>query len=244
MNEAFRKDIVTHMSKIVYYPDPLDIFLNAPMCGDAISYYIIGKDTYDDKYINGTIVPCWKPRYGLDNTCINIVRRITGSQIINSSDNSVIPTKSYFTSANFGDVNEDIESKYSMRSSARCIKVPERVFKHTEDMDKYKVYIGHFITKNPVLHLVDPFIADVREDCLLGFGSKEKCESIISYYNCKLIWFLVFMTNCGNASKEAFINVPDPGKFDHEFTDEELYNKYKLTKEEIKIIESVIKERK
>lgn len=38
--------------------------------------------------------------------------------------------------------------------------------------------------------------------------------------------------------------VPDPGKFDHIFTDQELYEKYNLTPDEINLIESVIKERK
>jgi len=243
-NEQFRKNIVPYMNKIVYYSNPLDVFPDTPMCGDSISYYMIDKTEHNDKYINNELEEHWKTRYGLDNTCINIVKKIHGERIVESKDKSITPVKSYFTSRNFGDVSEDTSSRYYMRSSARCIKVPENVFKNTEDIDKYKVYIGHFITNNPVLHLVEPFVADVREDCLLGFGSKEKCESIISYYRCKLIWFLVFMTNCGNASKEAFVNVPDPGAFDHIFTDEELYNKYDLTPEEINIIESVIKERK
>ena len=243
-NEAFRKNIVPHMSKIVYYPNPLDVFPDTPMCGDAITYYTIGKTVHSDKYINNKLEEHWETRYGLDNTCINIVKKIHGRRIVESKDVSITPVKSYFTSRNFGDVSEDTSSRYYMRSSARCIKVPESAFNNKKDMDKHKVYIGHYITSNPVLHLVEPFVADVREDCLLGFGSKEKCESIISYYKCKLIWFLVFMTNCGNASKEAFINVPDPGAFDHIFTDEELYKKYNLTEEEISIIESVIKERK
>ena len=87
-------------------------------------------------------------------------------------------------------------------------------------------------------------MADVREDCLLGFGTKEFCESIKSYYQCRLIWYLVYMTNCGNASAEAFVNVPQPEAFDHIFTDQEIYEKYNLTEKEINIIESVIKERK
>ena len=52
------------------------------------------------------------------------------------------------------------------------------------------------------------------------------------------------MTNCGNASAEAFVNVPQPEAFDHIFTDQEIYEKYNLTEKEINIIESVIKERK
>lgn len=45
-------------------------------------------------------------------------------------------------------------------------------------------------------------------------------------------------------NKETWRFVPDPGAFDHIFTDEELYKKYNLTDDEIKLIESVIKERK
>lgn len=43
---------------------------------------------------------------------------------------------------------------------------------------------------------------------------------------------------------EAWRFVPDPGAFDHIFTDDELYKKYNLTQDEIDLIESVIKERK
>ena len=45
-------------------------------------------------------------------------------------------------------------------------------------------------------------------------------------------------------SNNAWRFVLAPEKFDHIFTDEELYTKYKLTPAEINIIESVIKERK
>ncbi len=38
--------------------------------------------------------------------------------------------------------------------------------------------------------------------------------------------------------------VPAPKAFDHIFTDQELYEEYNLTSEEINIIEPVIKERK
>ena len=48
----------------------------------------------------------------------------------------------------------------------------------------------------------------------------------------------------GVLNKEFWRFVPDPGSFDHIFTDKELYEKYNLTDEEIGIIESVIKERK
>lgn len=77
------------------------------------------------------------------------------------------------------------------------------------------------------------------------FDTESECKSFISYTETKLFKFLFCIGVCGTTlTKEFFRFIPDPGKFDHIFTDAELYKKYNLTDEEIKIIESVIKERK
>lgn len=62
----------------------------------------------------------------------------------------------------------------------------------------------------------------------------------------KFIRFIAFTKIDGQQPKfrELYNHIPDPGAFDHIFTDEELYKKYNLTDDEIKLIESVIKERK
>lgn len=77
------------------------------------------------------------------------------------------------------------------------------------------------------------------------FDTEDECKSFIQYMNTNLVKFLYFIGTCGSTlTKEFFRFVPDPGPFDHIFTDQELYTKYKLSEEEINIIESVIKERK
>lgn len=77
------------------------------------------------------------------------------------------------------------------------------------------------------------------------FNTEAEADSFISYTECKLIKFLHFIgVNATTETSEFWRFIPDPGKFDHIFTDEELYKKYNLTDEEINIIESVIKERK
>ena len=69
----------------------------------------------------------------------------------------------------------------------------------------------------------------------------------MSYINTRLVRYLINARL--SAYSNIFINevwkfVPDPVNFDHIFTDQELYQKYDLTPDEIEIIESVIKERK
>lgn len=80
---------------------------------------------------------------------------------------------------------------------------------------------------------------------LMCFDTENEVKSFISYFNTRFIRFLIICSIVGTTiSSELFRFVPDPGDFDHIFTDEELYKKYNLTDEEINIIESVIKERK
>lgn len=255
-NEAFRKNIVPRMSDIVFYPDARDVF-DIDMSG-GITYYLIEKNKASGTRIScggrSEILTNWAPEMGTDLDYIDIVEKIIMHRdlsgeldfrsITNAQDRRFIPVKSYFTSRNFGDVSEDISSKYFMWSSARCIRVPEYIFKNTADMDKFKVYCNHNINNKPHPHILEPNVAAVRESCLMGFGSRVECESIASYYSCRLIWYLAYGMKLGNICTEAFKWVPDPGNFDHIFTDKELYDKYNLTPEEIAIIESVIKERK
>jgi hypothetical protein len=84
------------------------------------------------------------------------------------------------------------------------------------------------------------------EKLIFSSDSSDECKSYISYMQTKFIRFIAFMLIDGQQPKMNIIYsfVPDPGAFDHIFTDEELYKKYNLTPEEINIIESVIKERK
>lgn len=82
---------------------------------------------------------------------------------------------------------------------------------------------------------------------IFSSDNRHVCASMQSWINTKFVRFLVYGRLCGMSpviSDATFAMVPDPGKFDHIFTDQELYKKYNLTDEEINIIESVIKERK
>lgn len=84
-----------------------------------------------------------------------------------------------------------------------------------------------------------------------------ECESFKSYINCKFTRFFVLIniSKVTVANDNTFRFVPSPmildergnrvsGKFDHIYTDEELYKTWNLPKKYIDVIEAVIKERK
>jgi hypothetical protein len=98
------------------------------------------------------------------------------------------------------------------------------------------------------------------------FDNLEECTSFRSYYSTRCVAFLFLFGACGSTlTKEFFRFVPDPNDWTCTYVDAphpnvvpdakgyyelagkrycSLYARYKLTDDDIKIIESVIKERK
>ena len=82
------------------------------------------------------------------------------------------------------------------------------------------------------------------------YDTKEECEYFVSWLNTKFTRFFVAINISkltGIICDDCFRFVPDPGPFDHIFTDDELYRKFGLRpahEDYIKVIESVIRERK
>ena len=82
------------------------------------------------------------------------------------------------------------------------------------------------------------------------FSSNDEqfCKHFVSWLNCRLTRFMVVITakQTGILNDYGFRFVPAPpsGKFDHIYTDEELYKAFNLPQKYIDVIEAVIKERK
>lgn len=88
-------------------------------------------------------------------------------------------------------------------------------------------------------------------DSMLVFSSdsREECENFISWLNCKFTRFFVAiniskLTGILTDDYFRFVPAPPSGKFDHIYTDEELYQAFNLPQKYIDVIETVIKERK
>ena len=213
------------MSKIVYYPDSRDVF-NIQLQG-GISYYLCTKQVEVNKQLN---VFCSINKQlesneteSCDGTIIfsSKVRRIldklnTGNKLLYQKD-------------------RNLDKKYVVAIT--------------------NVYVGGgFLSKGTgnTLMLIQPYKQTSKykknadTTLLISFDNEYQADSYIQYINTRLIRFLFFISCCGMHlnNEYSWRFVPDPGAFDHIFTDEELYKKYNLTDDEIKLIESVIKERK
>lgn len=85
--------------------------------------------------------------------------------------------------------------------------------------------------------------------CSFSSDNKFECESFVSWLNTKFTRFFVAINIskltviiCDNCFR--FVPAPPSGKFDHIYTDEELYKAFNLPQKYIDVIETVIKERK
>ena len=117
-------------------------------------------------------------------------------------------------------------------------------------IEKYKVYISaaygagedfpHQIIGKPILG--EPNSCCTETYLLIGpFVTKKETENVISYIKTRFFRFLVLLKkDTQHAAKSVYQLVPLQD-FSKPWTDEELYAKYNLSKEEINFIESMIR---
>jgi site-specific DNA-methyltransferase (adenine-specific) len=265
-NEAFRQNIVPHMSKIVYYPDTTEIFDIREVSG--ICYYLIDKQINNTALLkinihkqkllstNGMYINSSKKAL-VDKNTANILDKL---KLYNKIPNNMNFTRGWFlTEPDYGDNIKKEVAVYGGKGGKLVITgyKNKSEIKHLEQLDKYKICTNHMAgnveldNNGQTLGLTPMSILKPMEInfggyyCIKVFDTEDEALSFQSYFNTKFVRFLATIGKCGTALvKEFFRFVPDPGAFDHIFTDEELYKKYNLTPEEINIIESVIKERK
>lgn len=127
---------------------------------------------------------------------------------------------------------------------------PETILKNHDWINNHKVYIGEAYgmgKETPYKVLGTPFYGEPKSCCtqtylVIGpFVNKERCEYVISYIKTRFFRFMVLLTkNTQHAMRGVYKFVPQQ-KFDKPWTDEELYEKYGLTEEEIAYIEKMVR---
>ena len=248
----FRENILKHISKIntssskEIFEDIADI---------SISYFLIDKsNNFNDKVINGKLVKNFDVKQGLTPEVINIVRKVQSSTEYISiiSDNSIfVPTWGYFTSVGcisyidkYRTDNIDKNNSIYFCDSQSSIEVSKDIIKQDKlkSEDQFSLSCTGFLHNTFTGYIRDYKHYEQGGDCTLYVGTKKECLYAKSYFNCKLIRFLtvgVFGSSIKSSTK-WWVNVPSPIKYDHEFTDKELYDKYNLTSSEINYIDNVL----
>jgi len=241
-----RDKVENHISTVVFYPDCKDVF--DIMQADGISYYLIDKNnTYDE---------------------CRIVNKLKANQIVNSEvKRSLVNSPTLF---NIGDeiikhlgayerfvFDFDLDKRYRVLTNNHAPGGALYAFSPKSD----KIYI---IGKSYLMDSSNGALAygekTLPNDATTVFSSDDvnECISFISWLKTRFVRFFVAI----NISKlapmlcdECFKLVPYPivldtdgnrvfGKFDHIYTDKELYEAFNLPQKYIDVIEAVIKERK
>lgn len=263
-NEQFRKEIVPYMSKIVYYPCSTEIFDIAEV--DGISVFLSGHAMNDNKEIinrsnkiRGFNNKAFRQAGNtLNNVTYNIVQKMAGIQsLVPFEFKSSVSHWGITAGEEFGDFGKGINIVSGGKVIAECSL--HDISKNIQDVEKINVVInrmagycyffdndGRTVGINKLYILGKNYIAPFNYSCLCSFETFDEAKSFVSFMYSRIVRFICVTTLVGTnlANNEAWRCIRVPEAFDHIFTDQELYEKYQLTDEEISIIESVIKERK
>jgi len=135
------------------------------------------------------------------------------------------------------------------KTTRRYIAKDYPIVSGKENVNKYKVFVsqvldsGFDITKERL----KPFLGKPNDICtetflrVGSFENEKEAENVISYMNTKFFHLLMFLKKVSHhvtAKVYEFVPMQD---FSESWSDEKLYKKYKLTKEEIDFIESMIR---
>lgn len=224
----FRKKIVPHMSHVVFFPcckDVFDIYQT-----DGITYYVLDKEEH--------------------STCV-VENRCKDIAPFNSRETR--PITNAESLLNIG--NEIIEYMGAY---------PKFQFMYLTGNKRFEVWMNTkvsgydwYATKNPryvlsISRLIDNSKGqryDGEAKCIFESDSRDECESFGTWIYSKFTRFFLVpniskLNNIQTNHCFRFVPAPPSGKFDHIYTDAELYKAFNLPQKYIDVIEAVIKERK
>ena len=229
--KGFREQLVPHMSKVVFYCNAQDVFNIGQV--DGITYYIIDKNnTYKNIDIDNK---CYR-QHALESSDN---RSIINRESLHNIGNDIVQYLGKYTRYKF---SAQFDKQYQVWINT---KVALGASPSMLSSDGKLQYIG-------LCKLIDTKIETkplTESNLYFSSDKKAECESFVSWLNTKFTRFFAFINVSklnGILNDDSFRFVPahPSGKFDHTYTDEELYKEFNLPQKYIDVIEAVIKERK
>lgn len=263
--DGFRSEMLNskNLKEIVDYIDSTDCFPNVDIAG-GVSYFLWDKNHQGDcniVSIKGDKIVSEMKRPLLEkgtdvfirfNQAVSILRKVRNKSEKSFSELVSVQTPFGFLSS-FNDYkNKKFENSVSLITSKgeRFIS-REQINRNEHLVDKYKVYIakayGERISSNFWV-LGKPFLGDKNSCCtqtylVVGaYDDVATCQNVISYMQTRFFRFLVMLkkqTQDAMRGTYEFVPMQD---FSKSWTDNELYLKYGLNRQEIKYIEYMVRE--
>lgn len=234
--KGFREKLVPHMSDVVFYPDCKDLFDIGQI--DGITYFVLHRNNKFN--VANVRNKCNMQKYFNSDSIRSIINRESlhniGNEIVNYLGTCRKYTFQYINTKKYEVwVNNQMPSG-SRDSMQSCLLTTEG---NSQFLGKSRILDISKGEKSP----------SGASECVFSSGSREECESYVSWLNTKFTRFFIAINISkltGILTDDCFRFVPAPpsGKFDHIYTDQELYKAFKLPQEYIDVIEAVIKERK
>ncbi len=244
------------------FPNSKDCFNNVEIKG-GVNYFLWQNDyigdcefsTYEDGNCVSKLIRPLKEN-GIDvvvryNKAISILRKVSGRQ--ERSFGELVSSRNPFRLASrFTGNKEPYKNRtdnvklYSLNNNS-YIKLED--ISHNRNLIlRHKILVPKaFGTGESQTDLIKPIYAGINSACtetylVIGtFESEEICNNVISYIRTKFFHFMVTLVkNTQNTTKSTYALVPMQD-FTQSWTDEKLYLKYGLSKDEIAFIESMIR---
>lgn len=237
----FRKQLVPHMSHVIFYPCCKDVFDILQV--DGITYFLIDKDIHTRCIIENKSKHI-KEFNSIDN------RPISNSETLFNIGDEIIRYLGDYKHFKFKSIN--LNKKFRVWTNTQ---VPGGGLS-TLECPRQTHFVG-------VSYIEEDVGIDIEHSnsstCSFSSDSKQECEYFISWLNSKFTRFFVAINIskltgiiCDNCFR--FVPTPPPDanghkydhpdfKFGHIYTDQELYEVFNLPQKYIDIIESIVKSR-
>ena len=263
--EDFRSEMLSdnHISSLVDYPNSSDCFNGVNIAG-GVCYFLWTRDKTGPCMVSnmkGDFL--WGkeerqlneyPVFVRDNIALHIIRKILKEKDV-TLDKIVSSRNAFNLSSNERGHSQHIANDLVLLSSnGRSFISRNKVIDRNSLVKKFKTIVTYAMSggnkpssEGKYQILSSLMILNPNEVCtetyliVKSFDLKEKANNCCSYLKTKFARFLLLQALTSiHITKNTFQFVPLQD-FSHPWTDEMLYKKYKLTKEEIDFIESMIK---
>ncbi len=253
-----------HIRKMIDYPVASEVFPGVQIKG-GVCYFLWEKNTVGDCEVvtirnNDVIGPITRnlAEYDIfvrDSRATSILKKILNTKEL-SITKILSVDKEFGWTSNFSDFHEmkkpgDVEIYYIKKGKRDSGWIERnKIVKSKQLVDKWKVMIPKAGSdggeKIPDSVLGKPLIAGSPSVCTQSYlffyvDTEREAKSIVGYLRTRFFRFLVSLRKITqDATRSTYSWVPQQD-WNHSWDDKGLYRKYRLTKEEIEFIESMIR---